>query len=122
MNIHIGEKIKERAHALRIGPTEFARRINTTKQNIGWIYKRASLDSLLLFEISKALELNFFSFYDLSSVENPKADAIKKELDAVKKDNAMLQKELELVKENNQLLKALHGKEKKSKAGNKKGS
>jgi hypothetical protein len=37
MNIHIGEKIKERAHALRIGPTEFARRINTTKQNIGWI-------------------------------------------------------------------------------------
>jgi hypothetical protein len=89
--------------------------------NTGWIYKRASLDSLLLFEISKALELNFFSFYDLSSVENPKADAIKKELDAVKKDNAMLQKELELVKENNQLLKALHGKEKKSKAVGKKG-
>jgi hypothetical protein len=33
----------------------------------------------------------------------------------------MLQKELELVKENNQLLKALHGKEKKSKAVGKKG-
>jgi hypothetical protein len=115
MNTHIGEKIKERAHELRIGPTELARRINTTKQNVGWIYKRASLDSLLLYEISKALDFNFFSFYDLSKVENPKTNAYKKELEAIKKDNALLQKELELVKENNLLLKTIHGLKKDTK-------
>ena len=115
MNIHIGEKIKERAQELRIGPTELARRINTTKQNIGWIYKRASLDSLLLYAISKALDFNFFALYDLSMVENPKINAYKKELEAVKRDNAALQKELELVKENNLLLKTIHGLKKDTK-------
>lgn len=109
MNVHIGQKIKERALALRIGPTELARRINTTKQNTRSIFERASLDSLLLYEISKALEYNFFSFYDLAKMENPKVEEYKKELEAIKKDNAMLQKELELVKENNALLKTLHG-------------
>lgn len=107
MNIHIGERIKKRAKELRIGSTELAGRVNTTGQNIAGIYKRASLDSHLLYEISKALSFNFFSLYDVTGFENPKEDTARKELEVLRKDFATLQKELALVKENNELLKKI---------------
>jgi hypothetical protein len=52
--MHIGDKIKNRAKDLRLGPTELAKIINTSKQNIYGIYKRNSVDSDLLFDLSKA--------------------------------------------------------------------
>ncbi|MBI2968744.1 MAG: helix-turn-helix domain-containing protein [Bacteroidetes bacterium] len=63
MALHIGEKIRERARELRIGPTELARSINTSKQNVYGIFKRRSLDTDLLRKISKALEFDFFCYY-----------------------------------------------------------
>ena len=63
MKIHIGEKIKERAKELRIGPTELAGVINTSKQNIYGIFKRESIDTALLHKISKALNFDFFTLY-----------------------------------------------------------
>lgn len=61
--VHIGDKIKHRAKELRIGPTEFAKLINSTKQNIYSIYNRKSLDTQLLEKISTALDYDFFKFY-----------------------------------------------------------
>ena len=63
MKIHIGEKIKERAKELRMGPTELAKLVNTTKQNIYGIFKRESVDCSLLQKFSKALNYDFFNYY-----------------------------------------------------------
>lgn len=63
MNIHIGEKIKQRAKELRIGPTELAEKISTSKQNIYGIFKRESIDTGLLYQISRALNYDFFALY-----------------------------------------------------------
>ena len=68
MSVHIGEKIKQRAKQLRIGPTEFGKLINTSKQNVHGIYKRRSIDSIMLKEISKALDFNFFQYYSAASL------------------------------------------------------
>ena len=63
MELHIGKKIKDRAEQLRIGPTELAEKINSSKQNIYSIFKRDSLDTAILSKISIALEYDFFSLY-----------------------------------------------------------
>lgn len=67
MKTHIGEKIKERAKELRMGPTELANAINTSKQNVYGIFKRESIDTSLLQKIGKALNYDFFSL-----LTNPK--------------------------------------------------
>ncbi len=61
--VHIGEKIKLRAKEVRIGPTELGKMINTSKQNVFGIYKRKTVDTELLSNISKALDFDFFSYY-----------------------------------------------------------
>ncbi len=63
MKIHIGENIKERAKELRMGPTELANAINTSKQNVYGIFKRESIDTALLQKIGKALNYDFFSLF-----------------------------------------------------------
>ncbi|CAN5889092.1 hypothetical protein BH11BAC7_BH11BAC7_21190 [soil metagenome] len=72
--MHIGEKIKARAKELRIGPTELARAIKTSKQNVYGIYLRETIDTGLLQKLGKALEFDFFAYYDTTSsfaVNNP---------------------------------------------------
>lgn len=61
--VHIGEKIRQRAKELRMGPTELGKMINTSKQNVYGIFKRKSIDAELLLSISKALDLDFFQCY-----------------------------------------------------------
>ena len=63
MVLHIGKKIKDRADQLRIGPTELAEKISTSKQNIYSIFNRISLDTEILSKISIALEYDFFALY-----------------------------------------------------------
>lgn len=73
MELHIGSLIKEVAKEKRIGPTELGNKINTSKQNVYGIYKRKSCDAKLLFNISLALQHDFFMEYvrrlGLTSVE-----------------------------------------------------
>ena len=64
MAVHIGNEIKKIAKAKRIGPTELAKEISTSKQNIYGIYNRKSIDTELLYKISLALEHNFFELYN----------------------------------------------------------
>ncbi len=63
MKIHIGEKIKVQAKAARIGTTELAKSISTSKQNIYGIFKRESIDTDLLHKFCKVLNYDFFAFY-----------------------------------------------------------
>lgn len=122
MSIHIGEKIKQRAKQLRIGPTELGKRINTSKQNIHGIYKRKSVDSILLKEISNALDFNFFQYYAAGSVSvandseatynhtkdklikklSQEIDNLKKQVDQLKKQAA--EKEITYLKKINDIL------------------
>jgi len=63
MEIHIGETIRKRAKELRIGATELADMINTSRSNIYWLYKRKHIDGELLMKLSRALKFNFFKLY-----------------------------------------------------------
>ncbi|MBN8702475.1 MAG: helix-turn-helix transcriptional regulator [Bacteroidetes bacterium] len=68
MGVHIGEKIRQRAKELRMGPTELGKLVHTSKQNIAGIYKRKSIDAELLRKLSHALNYNFFEYYSPSVV------------------------------------------------------
>lgn len=68
-DLHIGERIKERAKELRMGATELGKLINTSKQNIYGIYKRRSIDTGLLKKISEALEYDFFILYTQTTTQ-----------------------------------------------------
>lgn len=63
MEIHIGENIRQRAKELRIGPTELAQMINTSRSNIYWLYKRKHIDGEMLLKLSRVLKVNFFKTY-----------------------------------------------------------
>lgn len=124
MSIHIGEKIKQRAKHLRIGPTELGKLINTSKQNVYGIYKRRSIDVEMLKKISKALDHDFFQYFvneNLSVVNEPIAkyttssnkdkafkeilqelEHCKKEVERLKKEVA--EKEISYLKKINEML------------------
>jgi uncharacterized coiled-coil protein SlyX len=70
MSVHIGREIQKRAKELRVGPTELGRRISKTKSNVRDIFERDSVDTALLELISKALNYNFFVFYNVDEHEN----------------------------------------------------
>lgn len=114
MKIHIGEKIKEKAYELRIGTTELAKAVNTSKQNIYGIYKRESIDTALLYKISKALNFDFFSLYintklpphnaEVSSKKDKKYPDLESENSLIKNQLMDLQEKYELLKKVNNLL------------------
>lgn len=111
MEIHIGQKIREKAKELRIGPTELSKMINTSKQNIYGIYKRKSIDTHLLSKISKALNHNFFKHYFsdeiVLEVAEPKAD-YKTGKEELKQEVETLRKELEEMRDKQELLKKIN--------------
>ncbi len=109
MALHIGERVKARAKELRIGPTELAGMINTSKQNVYGIYKRKTLDSELLKKISLVLKFDFFSaYYDKqwqksfqeseAPYQTKVATALKEELTKLKKDHQELQEKYDMLK------------------------
>lgn len=59
----IGKEIEKKSKELRIGSTQLAKMVNTTKQNIHLIFKKKSIDTDLLVMISKALNFDFFQLY-----------------------------------------------------------
>ncbi len=65
--IHIGKKIKEVWKKSRLRGTEFASLINRDRQVIYDIFKRESIDTELLQQISKVLNHDFFSYYNSGS-------------------------------------------------------
>ena|SRR6185436_8411226 len=110
--MHIGEKVKERAKELRIGPTELARKIGTSKQNVYGIFSRESIDTALLQKLSKALDFDFFAYFGttgFSAVNNPRNTGYKTKKDPISPEDELIatHRELKELREKYELLKAL---------------
>ena len=65
--IHIGNWIQQVLIEKNVKPSELARRIQTTRQNIGSILKKDSIDVKQLFTICNALNYDFFQAFILES-------------------------------------------------------
>ena len=63
-NIHIGKLIQEELRKSGMSKKEFARRIETTSQNVYGIFKRETIDTGTLLIISKVLQFDFFLLYE----------------------------------------------------------
>lgn len=63
MTIHIGNKIKSIVTKQGITVSEFGRRINKSRENVYSIFKRKTIDTGLLMNISKVLDHDFFEYY-----------------------------------------------------------
>jgi transcriptional regulator with XRE-family HTH domain len=88
MAINIGQLIKEKVTEKRLSQDALGKMINTTKQNVGDIYKRRSIDTQLLLKLCIVLEHDFFEvFY----TEEPLKSIRKKEIDEFNNEIRALQ-------------------------------
>lgn len=113
--VHIGKQIKKTVKEKGMGVTEFARRINTNRNNVYDIFQRESLDTALLKKISNVLQLDFFKYFsdyptDLSDIESGKnKTAIANEENTnhiLSKEISSLLKKIEHLQSENKLLKS----------------
>lgn len=61
MHAHLGKAVLEKLKEKGMSKSEFARRINKSRQNVQDIFNRESLDTKLLSDISNVLDYNFFT-------------------------------------------------------------
>jgi len=61
--INIGQEIKEKKEQLGLKTTEFANKTNIDERQAYRIYKKKSIDTDVLFEISLQLKYDFFKLY-----------------------------------------------------------
>ncbi len=61
--IHIGSLIREELHRQERTVSWFAKHLYCDRSNVYDIFKRANLDTELLFRISQLLQCDFFSHY-----------------------------------------------------------
>ncbi|NBX39464.1 MAG: XRE family transcriptional regulator [Flavobacteriia bacterium] len=90
--MHIGEKIKKVLESKGITVTEFAKRINKSRENIYSIFTRKTIDTGLLQSISRVLDYDFF--VHLSTTHYKLSQEIQ-----------LLKEEIRLLKDYNKLLK-----------------
>ena len=92
--LHIGQMIKAVFDKSGMSVSELARRINTTRSNVYFIFERPSIDVEKLMEICKALEHNFFD--DIQAIGGMKSNLCPREfhislsLDTLDDDKAKL--------------------------------
>jgi len=91
-DIHIGNQIKSVLESRGISVTEFAKRINKSRENIYSIFTRKTIDTGLLQSISRVLEYDFFM--PLSTTHYKLSEEIQ-----------LLKEENKLLKDYNKLLK-----------------
>ena len=60
----LGKIIERRIKEIGITKAEFARRIDTTRQNVNGIIRKESMDTSLLAKIGKVLKHDFFQYID----------------------------------------------------------
>jgi len=71
--IHIGEKIQEKFEQTGHTVTWFAERLHCDRANIYNIYKRPSIDTELLWNISEILHFDFFTLFHPNTGLLPKS-------------------------------------------------
>lgn len=112
-SVHIGKKIREVLSKSSMTVVDFADKINKTRTVVYDIFKRDSVDSVLLNRISKVLNHNFFQYYSTEKLREEKETyhsrndryqellkelkATKKELQELKKQNILLEKLLSIM-------------------------
>ncbi len=99
--IHIGSKIKEVFDTKDLTVSEFARRIDTSRENIYGIFKRKSIDTNLLIKISNVLDHNFFQYFITKEELYPEVESLSKRIEAADKEIAYLKKINELLERDN---------------------
>ena len=71
-NIHIGHLIQAQLKADKRSVGWLSREIGCTRNHVYKIFNKPSLDSDLIFRISKAMNFNFFQYYTAAFLENMK--------------------------------------------------
>lgn len=118
LSLHIGKLIRKHLEEVGMTKSEFARRLNTSPQNIYGIFKRKSIDTNLLKNISIILNYDFFQYYASGAlfVSEDRApygkgsvitaldlqkdmEKLKKEYESVKTENAYLKEIVQLMKD-----------------------
>lgn len=98
--IHIGKKIKEVVEKLRMPKTEFAKKINLTRDGAYKIFEKETIATDQLEKISKVLNHDFFEYYkpNISLVkenQNNYGFASKEDVEELKKLIVSLAKEMD---------------------------
>lgn len=109
--VHIGKKIKEVIDNSPVSVTDFASRINRSRDIAYKIFKRETIDTALLQQISKVLDHNFFRYYGNEQFQMVKEETtgygkmafLMEELKACKKQIVELEKKYELLEKVNKL-------------------
>ncbi len=60
---HIGKLIKEELDRQERTPAWLARKINCERPNVYYIFRQQSINTDLLMQISRALNVDFFQYY-----------------------------------------------------------
>lgn len=71
--INIGEEIQKEMENQNIGATVMAKKIDTNRRRIYRILDKNSIDTELLFKVSKVLKHDFFKLYSDKLSENEAA-------------------------------------------------
>ena len=71
--INIGEEIQKEMENQKIGATVMAKKIDTNRRRIYRILEKNSIDTDLLFKVSKVLKHDFFKLYSDRLSENEAA-------------------------------------------------
>lgn len=118
LSLHIGKLIRKHLEEVGMTKSEFARRLHTSPQNIYGIFKRKSIDTNLLKNISIILNYDFFQYYASGAlfVSEDRApygkgsvitaldlqkdmEKLKKDYESVKTENAYLKEIVQLMKD-----------------------
>ena len=70
--LHIGHLIQAQLKADKRSVGWLSREIGCTRNHVYKIFNKASLDSDLIFRISKAMNFNFFQYHTAAFLENMK--------------------------------------------------
>ena len=117
MALHIGKLVRKHLEEVGMTKSEFARRLDTSPQNIYGIFKRKSIDTNLLKNISTILNYDFFQYYASGALYVSEDRApygkervisaldLQKEMERLKKDFDIVRTENNYLKEILQLMK-----------------
>jgi transcriptional regulator with XRE-family HTH domain len=91
--IHIGQQIKLVLESKGITVTEFAKRINKSRENIYSIFTRRTIDTGLLTKISEVLDFDFFTYYSKTyKTLEERITVVREENELLKGYNLLLKK------------------------------
>ena len=96
-DVHIGKHIHTVFISKGLTVTEFAKRINKSRENIYHVFNRKSIDTDLLLKISEILEYDFFTLYISDSNDKKEIEVLKNEIQLLKEINVLLKQKIIIV-------------------------